>query len=108
MMLYLTIAIMIGVGLMDYISYKRGGLVYITGDALVVNRLLLDLKIKITDINNVDICIDEKTKDAYYSITARSGVRANTAKSKLGSDKYNHAGKLLHKCGVHKFNIIYK
>ena len=108
MMLYLTIAILAGFALMDYISYRRGGLLYITGDSLAVNRLALDVKIKIVSINHVDIIIDKKKNTARYSITTHNGTNFKTAKTKVGSDRYNHAGKLLMKCGVNKFRTVDK
>ena len=108
-MLYcLSIAIFVVFALIDYSGYKRGGLLYITGDKLAFNKLLLDVKIKITDINTVDIIIDERHNIAYYEITVHRGIKVKTTKTAVGSGKYNHAGKLLVKCGVKTFNTIYK
>ena len=109
MLLYVIITIiLLGLALMDYISYKKGGLLYITGDSLAFNRVLIDVKIKITSISRVDIIIDEGANTAYYLITVHNGAEFKTVKTEPGSDRYNHAGKLLIKCGIREFNTIYK
>lgn len=92
----------------DYISYKRGGLIYLTGDSIAINKISLDIKIKVNSIQTVDIVVLNKNNKAYYLITTYNGMKFKTTKTKVGSSKFNHAGKLFTKCGVTKFNRIDK
>ena len=108
MVYFISIAILVGLALMDYISYKKGGLIYVTGDSIAFNKLFIDVKIKIASINHVDIIVDKGTKKVYYLITSHNGVKFKTSKTELGSSKFNHAGSLLTKCGIQKFNTLYK
>ena len=64
---YLTIAILVFLVLIDYIQFKKGGLIYITKDAIALNKLSLDIKIKINSIQTINIIVYEKTKKTYLA-----------------------------------------
>ena len=104
----LTIFIVVALLLYDYISCKRCGLIYKTGDAIGFNKLLLDVKVKISEIQTVNIVLNESDTMGYYMVTTYRGMVFKTAKTKVGSNKYNHAGKLFMKCGIQKFDVIHK
>ena len=105
---YLTIAILVFLVLIDYIQFKKGGLIYITGDAIALNKLSLDVKVKINSIQAVDVVVYEKTKKAYYLITTYNGMKFKTAKTVVSSAKFNRAGALFTKCGFTNFRRISK
>lgn len=108
-MFYVTMAVvLVFLFLLDVISYKRGGLVYRTGESIAINRISLDIKVKINSIQTVDIVVFNKTNKAYYLITTYNGMKFKTTKTKVGSNKFNHAGQLFTKCGITKFNRIDK
>lgn len=107
-MVYMTIIIIVILVLFDYIDFKRGGLVYVTGDCIAFNKLALDVRVKINSIQAVDVVVYEKKNKAYFLVTTYNGMKFSTAKTKLGSSKFTNAGALFSKYGFKNFKRITK